>query len=113
MADWTHTLRASLEEIKSDAERPRIVSVRRAASTGVRPVIILVRDELLAGLAPMAAGTAAYHAAFQEDARAIAAALTASLPGGTLDALTGLLLERKASELIVPVIENGVRKRTV
>jgi ATP-dependent protease ClpP protease subunit len=41
-------------------------------------------------------------AVFERHAHAICAALSASLPGGTLDRLTGLLLERKASSLRVP-----------
>lgn len=38
---------------------------------------------------------------FEADAAAIVAALYASLPGGTLDQILRLLLERKASQLVV------------
>lgn len=38
---------------------------------------------------------------FQSDARKIVTGLTESLPGGTLDQVLHLLLERKASQLVV------------
>lgn len=41
---------------------------------------------------------------FREDARSLADALGASLPGGTLDALLRELLLRRASELLAPAV---------
>lgn len=55
------------------------------------------------GPAPIDSGgsKAERNARFVADARKIVTGLTESLPGGTLDQVLHLLLERKASQLVV------------
>ncbi len=88
----------------------RSIEVRRASPVGdvrVPRVTINIHGEL-PGLPPLLPGQtvaeslAPVDAIYQQDATAIANALSASLPGGTFDRLIVELLKMKASHFRVP-----------
>lgn len=69
--------------------------VVRAEPVGA--VTILIEQEI-----PEPGTLAEGRAVYEEDGRKLADVLAATLPGGTLDALTVELLRRKATSLVVP-----------
>jgi len=89
-------------------ETAEIVSVARAQPTSPAQVIPDVAI-LIGGLGefPSSRSEEEYRgqpARFEQDARAIAQALTSALPGGTLDRLVIALLEHKSSRMIVSCV---------
>jgi hypothetical protein len=69
-----------------------------------RPVesLTIVIDEAIPDRTRIHDALAAAQEVFATDAYALARALRAALPGGTLDALTAELLKMKATSLVVP-----------
>lgn len=88
------------------AQEPRTVAVYRAQGIRqwtVQPVTIEIHIEMPDVEAHLSRAT------FASDAKAMAGALIATLPGGTVDALVAELLTRRASLLRVPLRETPAR----
>lgn len=77
----------------------RIAKAQRIGDTQTPDLMITAVEELRCDDSPD--GASRHMLTFTEDAIAVVSAMYATLPGGTLDQILRLMLERKASQLIV------------